>query len=212
MSAENWMRAFVRNFMGMEYVPRVSLSTLVQPAVVRMRSERRTSLGRKGQAGFTLIELIIVITIIGILAAFALPRLIDAQRDARVAKANAIYGSIRSSAALARARCDLDLAGTVPSPTPVNCASATPKVNMDGMMIDIVNRYPAATAAGIDAAAQLNLSADGFVATNSGSGTPTRTFDVVGGTVPNCRISYQEATLSGTIVVAPVISVSTSGC
>ena len=159
--------------------------------------------------GFTLIELIIVITIIGILAAVALPRLIDAQRDARIAKANAIYGSIRSAVALARARCELDLSGTAPSVTAVNCASAPPKVNMDGVMVDIVNRHPAATALGIDAAAALNPTADGL--TPGGTGI-TRTFDVAGGTIPNCRISYQEATLSGTVILAPVISVVTSGC
>ncbi len=159
--------------------------------------------------GFTLIELVIVITIIGILAAVALPRLIDAQRDARIAKANAIYGSIRSAVALARSRCELDLAATAPSVTTVNCASTPPKVNMDGTMVDIVNRYPAATVLGIDSAAALNPTADGLTAGGSGA---TRTFDVAGGTIPNCRISYQEATLSGTVIVAPVISVVTSGC
>jgi MSHA pilin protein MshA len=159
--------------------------------------------------GFTLIELVIVITIIGILAAVALPRLIDAQRDARVAKSNAIYGSIRSAVALARSRCELDLAGTATSTTATNCASTSPKVNMDGLMIDIVNRYPAATAPGIETAAALNLAADGLTAGGLGG---TRTYDVAGGTVPNCRITYQEATLSGTTIVAPVISVVTSGC
>jgi len=159
--------------------------------------------------GFTLIELVIVITIIGILAAVALPRLIDAQRDARIAKANAIYGSIRSAVALARSRCELDLANTAPSVTTVNCASTPPKVNMDGVMVDIVNRYPAATAAGIDIAAALNPAADGLT---PGGGRTVRTLDIAGGTIPNCRITYQEATLSGTVIVAPVISVVSSGC
>lgn len=169
-----------------------------------------TSIRRCRRArGFTLIELVIVITIIGILAAVALPRLIDAQRDARVAKTNAIYGSIRSAVALARTRCELDVAGTAPSATPINCASVPPKVNMDGVMVDIVNRYPAATAAGIDVAAALNLAADGLTAGGAGN---TRTFDIAGGTLPNCRISYQEATLSGTVIVAPVITVVTTGC
>ncbi|MCF8197361.1 MAG: type II secretion system GspH family protein [Sulfuritalea sp.] len=159
--------------------------------------------------GFTLIELVIVITIIGILAAVALPRLIDAQRDARVAKANAIYGSIRSAVALARSRCELDVAGTAPSATTTNCASVPPKVNMDGLMIDIVNRHPAATATGIESAAAIDLTADGLTAGGTGN---TRTYDVAGGTIPNCRITYKEATLSGTAIVAPVISVVTSGC
>lgn len=174
--------------------------------------EPMTLFARPRQTGFTLIELVIVITVIGILAAVAMPRLIDAQRDARIAKANAIYGSLRSAVVLARSRCELDLAGTTPSTTTGNCASTPPVVNMDGYAIAISNRHPAATAGGIDQAAQLNLSSDGLTATNSSAGTPTRTFDIAGGTAPNCRITYQEATLSGAVIVAPVISVTTGGC
>ena len=54
-------------------------------------------------SGFTLIELVIVIVILGILAAAALPRFSDLSQDARLAAVNGLAGSIRSAASIAHA-------------------------------------------------------------------------------------------------------------
>ena len=135
---------------------------------------------KRMQTGFTMIELVIVIVILGILAATALPRFVDLAGDARVAKANAALGAIKSAANLAHAT---SLAKGL---------AASASVNMDGVAVTMANSYPTATATGIIAAAGLD---DTGSYTPSYSGT-TATVTIVGGAA-TCVATYTEAASAG---------------
>jgi MSHA pilin protein MshA len=136
------------------------------------------------QGGFTLIELVVVITILGILAAFAVPRFASLEVQARTASVQALGGSIRSSAALAHS---LWLSTGQPS-----------TVAMEGATITMVNGYP-------DLATIVTSLADvsGFTYT-AGTGVFQKT-----GVSGNCRITYAEAASAG---AAPGVTPDVSGC
>jgi len=85
--------------------------------------------GRDAARGFVLVELVVVITILGILAAFAVPRFLALQVDARVAAVEALEGRLRSSATLMHA---LWLARGRPASV----------LTDSGAQITIVNGYP----------------------------------------------------------------------
>jgi len=149
----------------------------------------------KRQAGFTLIELVMVIVILGILSAFALPRFADMGGEARKASIKGAAGAIRSAASIAHA--DFLVTGTNP-------------VVLEGVNINIEEGYPDVndTVGSNDILAAAQISGTDFVITAS-----TATAAIVranGAATPSeCQVSYTESVGGG---AAPAITVTTTGC
>ncbi|RZI86800.1 MAG: type II secretion system protein [Rubrivivax sp.] len=167
----------------------------------------------KAQTGFTMVELIVVIVILGILSAVALPKFANLQGDARVAKLNAARGSVAAAAAMthgaALARHNVNpqpacpATGTVAN---INAAGNGTLCTENPALIAITNLYPSASAAGIIAAAGI-VTTEGYTVV---AGNPI-TVRVTGAPTPaSCQFTYAAAVALNT---APVLTNSVvSGC
>src|SRR5262249_15436120 len=139
--------------------------------------------------GFTLVELVVVITILGILAAFAVPRFLQLDSQARVAAVQGLAGSVRSASALTHS---------------LYLANGGGSVTMDRLATPIAMTfgYPSATATGIVATLQ---DSTGFDTT-----TTVGSFLKTGAPTPaSCSVAYTAAAAAGG---APTVTVTTSGC
>ncbi len=165
------------------------------------------------QQGFTMIELIMVIVILGVLSAFALPRFADLGESARMAALQGLAGSMRSAVGITRAQ--VFASG-------VDATAATGTTTLDGQSIDLVYGYPSAigaspgilTAAGIEMPPGATLAADtnSFV---SGDYTYLRddtTLIVYPTSNSACRITYAQSTNATTPPSINTAAVISSNC
>lgn len=157
---------------------------------------------RRHANGFTLIELIVVIVVLAVLGAIALPRFIDLGREARVAKLEAARGAVGSAAALAHSA---SIARGLPPGDPIMMAGAPVTMTMS---------YPSATLTGIVVASGLDA-ADYVFETGNGSDPPnTLRVKVPGGPdVNSCFFTYTAPFVPGEFpaISAPTVG-SSAGC
>ncbi|TRY33907.1 prepilin-type N-terminal cleavage/methylation domain-containing protein [Aliiglaciecola sp. M165] len=169
------------------------------------------------QRGFTLIELIIVIVILGILAVTAAPRFIDLSSDANASVLRGVQAAVQSGAQLVYARSAIE-----GQQANAAAGNSTSQVSVGGQTVETDFGYPdaeAATAATIGGWVQIDLVNDFFLTVGTAAATtpPLGSFGIAQGTeatdysdaTQECYVIYTEATDADS---SPTVTVTDTAC
>ena len=158
-----------------------------------MKSSMKVSTSQKG---FTLIELVVVIVILGILAVTAAPKFIDLTGDAKASVIQAVEGSLNSAADMAHAKALVE--GTLVGP-----------ISIAGQSISFKFGYPTRESIALLMDVDVSSSDAVFVLNNTSSaGIATYSYKGVTAAA-NCQAIYTETTNKN---IKPVISSNTDDC
>ena len=168
---------------------------------------------RRNNGGFTLIELIVVIVILGILAVTAAPKFVDLQSDARLATLNGMKAAINSAVSLTYGK-------SLVKGVEKNATGS--KVSINGEEVEVCYGYPCAAATKIQKVLDIGVFEACSGNSTSGNSTSARDWCYTGGgdsessikiyvangysSTSKCYVEYKQPDASGK---APTVTLPT---